>query len=335
MTDLLWQICLFLAGIGLLVGGAWFLVTGGSRVAAVLRVPPVVVGLTVVAFGTSAPELFVSVVGAIKGNTGLVLGNVIGSNVANLGLILALAALLRPVIVEKGLSRKEVPLLLGATLLFTILVWDGRLGRGDAIFLVAGFVVFMWWTLTNRDRGAVVAEVPDKLPDFDPEHRAREVARGTGMSILGVVGLAAGGHFIVSSALVLAVSIGISETMIGLTLVAVGTSLPELATTVVAALRNEDDLALGNIVGSNLFNILAVAGPVGLFWNLDAEGGQTPVTGIPLQLNQLQVQVTCMLVLSIMVFTMIILGRGKIGRKRGMALLLTYALIMFTWATIN
>ncbi|MEN8006304.1 MAG: calcium/sodium antiporter [Candidatus Krumholzibacteriota bacterium] len=332
---MLWQILVFLAGIGLLVGGAWLLVTGGSRVAAVLRVPPVVVGLTVVAFGTSAPELFVSLAGAIKGNTGLVLGNVIGSNVANLGLILALAALLRPVIVEKGLSRKEVPLLLGATVLFIVLAWDGRLGHVDAGFLVAGFLVFMWWTLSNRDRDVVVTGVPEKLPDIDPDHRTREVVRGGGMSLLGVGGLAAGGHFIVSSALTLAVSIGISETLIGLTLVAVGTSLPELATTVVAALRNEDDLALGNIIGSNLFNILAVAGPVGLVRNLDAESGLPSLTGFPLQPTQLQVQMISMLVLTIMVFTMIILGRGKIGRWRGTALLLTYTLIMYIWATLN
>ena len=335
MIPHLLQTAIFLGGIGLLVGGAWFLITGGSRVAAVLRVPPVVVGLTIVAFGTSAPELFVSLAGALKGNTGLVLGNVIGSNVVNLGLILAMAAMLRPVIVEKGLSRKEVPLLLGATILFTVLVWDGQLGRLDALLLVAGFGVFMWWTLTNRDRGAVVTEVPEKLPDIDPDHRTREVARGSGMSLLGVVGLAAGGHFIVSSALTLAISIGISETMIGLTLVAVGTSLPELATTVMAALRNEDDLALGNIVGSNLFNILAVAGPVGLIRNLDAEGGLPPVAGIALQLTQLQVQMISMLILTFMVFFMIILGRGKIGRRRGMVLLLTYALIMFTWTTLN
>lgn len=335
MIGMLGQIFLFTVGIGLLVGGAWLLVGGGSRVAAVLHVPTVVVGLTVVAFGTSAPELFVSLVGAFKGNTGLVLGNVIGSNVANLGLILAIAALLRPVIVERGLSRKEVPFLLGATLLFTALIWDGRLGHLDAGLLVACFVVFMWWTLKHLDRGAVVTEVPEKLPDVDPGHRMRELTRGAGITILGVGGLAAGGHFIVSSALRLAVNMGVSETLIGLTLVAVGTSLPELATTIVAALRNEDDLALGNIVGSNLFNILAVAGPVGLFWNLDAEGGQSPITSIFLQPTPLQAQMICMLVLTVLVFSMIILGRGKIGRRRGMVLLLTYALIMFLWTTLN
>ncbi len=332
MTGAIWQILTFAGGIGLLVAGAWFLISGGSRVAAVLRVPTVVVGLTVVAFGTSAPELFVSIAGAFKGNTGLVLGNVIGSNVANLGLILALAALLRPVIVERGLSRKEVPFLLGTTVLFSALAWEGRLGRLDAAVLVVFFFAFLWWTLKNRDRGAVVTDVPEELPDVDREHRMRELTRGGGMTILGVVGLAIGGHFIVTSALKLAVSMGVSETLIGLTLVAVGTSLPELATTVMAALRNEDDLALGNIVGSNIFNILAVAGPVGLFWNLDAEGVQ--VSG-PFSFSALQVQMICMMVLTLMVFTMIILGKGKIGRKRGMVLLLTYVAIMFVWATLN
>jgi cation:H+ antiporter len=332
VTGAIWQIFIFAAGIGLLVGGAWFLISGGSRVAAVLRVPTVVVGLTVVAFGTSAPELFVSIVGAFKGNTGLVLGNVIGSNVANLGLILALAALLRPVIVERGLSRKEVPFLLVATLGFTALVWDGRLGQFDAGLLVVFFFAFLWWTLKNRDRGAVVTDVPAELPDVDREHRMRELTRGGGMTVLGVGGLAVGGHFIVTSALKLALSMGVSETLIGLTLVAVGTSLPELATTIMAALRNEDDLALGNIVGSNLFNILAVAGPVGLFWNLDAEGVQ--ISG-PFSFSALQVQMICMMLLTAMVFAMIILGRGKIGRKRGMVLLLTYIAIMFAWATLN
>lgn len=334
MTDLLPQILIFLGGILLLVGGAWMLVSGGSRAAAVLNIPPVVVGLTVVAFGTSAPELFVSVAGALKGNTGLVLGNVIGSNVANLGLILAIAALLRPVIVEKGLSRKEVPLLLVATFVFTFLAWDGRLGQGDALLLVCGFGGFMFWTLKHTDRGAVVTGVPAELPTIDPTHRSRELAKGGGMTLLGVAGLALGGHFIVTSALKLALNMGVSETLIGLTLVAVGTSLPELATTVVAALRNEDDLALGNIVGSNLFNILAVAGPVGVFWNLDAEGSGTISAG-PFQGTPLQAQMISMMVLTIMVFSMIILGRGRIGRKRGLALLVTYGLIMFMWTTLN
>ena len=334
MTDPLLQILVFAGGIGLLIGGAWLLISGGVRAAAVLGVPTVVVGLTVVAFGTSAPELFVSLVGAVKGNTGLVLGNVIGSNVANLGLILAIAAMLRPVIVERGLSRKEVPLLMVATLLFAILVWDGRLGKLDAFILVLGFGAFMGWTLSNQDRGSAVAPKVD-LPPVDPEHRLRELSRGSALVVLGVIGLAIGGHFIVSSALKLAVNMGISETLIGLTLVAVGTSLPELATTIVAALRNEDDLALGNIVGSNLFNILAVAGPVGLIRGLDAEAGATNSLLGGLNLANLQVQTLSMVALTVMVFVMIMLGRGRIGRSRGLLLLVTYGLIMVIWATLK
>lgn len=193
----------------------------------------------------------------------------------------------------------------------------------------------MWWTLRNFDRGTPVIGVPEKLPDIDPDHRAREVMLGSGLSLLGIGGLAAGGHFIVSSALKLAVSIGISETLIGLTLVAVGTSLPELATTVVAAVRNEDDLALGNIVGSNLFNILAVAGPVGLVRELEAESGPAINVGIALQLTPLQMQMISMLFVTALVFTMIILGKGRIGRGRGLALLAIYGLIMGTWATLK
>ena len=123
------DILFFVLGIGLLISGAWVLISGGTRVAAVLGIPPVVVGLTVVAFGTSAPELFVSILGAVEGSTGLVLGNVIGSNVANLGLILAAAAIMRPVVVEHGLSRNEVPFMLAASIAFTVMVWDGALGR--------------------------------------------------------------------------------------------------------------------------------------------------------------------------------------------------------------
>jgi len=334
MTTVLAQSLIFAGGILLLIGGAWSLIGGGSRMAAVLRVPAVIVGLTVVAFGTSAPELFVSIVGAAKGNTGLVLGNVIGSNVANLGLILALAAMLRPVIVEKGLARKEVPFMLGATLIFVFLAWDGRLSHLDAGILVAGFIGFMVWTLSSTDRGATV--IPGaELPVIDPGHKVREMLKGGAMTLLGIAGLAVGGHFIVSAALVLAQNLGVSETLIGLTLVAVGTSLPELATTVMAAMRNEDDLALGNIVGSNIFNILAVAGPVGLIRTLDAESAETTpvfagVTGSPLQ-----IQMICMILLTAMVFTMIIKGKGRIGRKRGLALGLTYLLIMSLWSALK
>jgi cation:H+ antiporter len=314
------EIGIFMAGIAFLILGAWLLVGGGSRVAAALGVPPVVVGLTVVAFGTSAPELFVSLVGALRGNTGLVLGNVIGSNVANLGLILAVAAIVRPVIVEKGLTRVvgEVPLLLCATALFTGLVWDGELSRWDSLLLVVGFFVFMVMTLKGG-RGEVVtppASGPEPAP---PGRKMRQMSAGMGLVVLGIVGLAGGGQLIVTSALDLASRLGVSETLIGLTLVAVGTSLPELATTIIAAWKDQDDLALGNIIGSNLFNILAVAGPVGLIQPLVQQDGQGSV------------QLLSMCLLTILVFVMIVLRGGAIGRGRGWLLLLVYAAVMTTW----
>ncbi len=312
------QLLVFVLGIGLLVGGAWLLIGGGSRVAVVLGMPSVVVGLTVVAFGTSAPELFVSVAGAWRGNTGLVLGNVIGSNVANLGLILAAAALIRPVVVERGLVRRELRLLLAVTVLFTILVWDGELGRSDAAVLVVIFVGFMIWTL--KWSGRVSPLTPSLTPvSVEAGHRLRAILLGGAMALGGVLGLGVGGHLIVTSALDLASRIGASETLIGLTLVAVGTSLPELATTIVAAVRREDDLALGNIVGSNLFNLLAVAGPVGLYRPLRDMEGNIPS------------QMIAMVLLTILVLVMIVLGKSGLGRRQGAVLLAAYVVIMVVW----
>jgi cation:H+ antiporter len=328
------QSAVFALGIALLVGGAWVLIRGGSLIARILGVPPVIVGLTVVAFGTSAPELFVSIVGAARGNAGLVLGNVIGSNVANLGLILAAAAVLRPVIVERGLIKREVPLLLAASLVLTVLAWDGSLGRLDSLVLVLGFAGFMFWTIRHQEEGRRIVPTDPVGPPVDPGHRLRQVSLGFGMVLLGVAGLAGGGHFIVSSALALATSLGVSETLVGLTLVAVGTSLPELATTIVAALQDEDDMALGNIVGSNLFNILAVAGPVGLAWTLTAEEGGLPFAAGPVE-SPIQVQLLSMMLVTLAVTLMISRGRGRIGRVRGAVLLALYAGVMTLWTLLR
>lgn len=328
------QSLIFAAGIALLVGGAWVLIRGGSLIARVLGVPPVIVGLTVVAFGTSAPELFVSIVGAVRGSSGLVLGNVIGSNVANLGLILALAAVLRPVIVEKGLTRREVPLMLVASVVFAVVAWDGYVSHLDSAILVAGFAGFMFWTIRMQDEGRrIVPQVPDG-PAPEPGHKVRQVFWGLGQVVLGVAGLAAGGQFIVTASVKLATSLGISETLVGLTLVAVGTSLPELATTIVAALQDEDDMALGNIVGSNLFNILAVAGPVGLVWTLRAEDRPLPLD-VSVAGTAIQMQLLSMLLLTGMVYVMIIRGRGQVGRLRGSVLLATYVAVMTVWTILK
>lgn len=327
------DIMIFGLGLGLLIGGAWVLISGGTRVAAVLGLPPVVVGLTVVAFGTSAPELFVSLLGAMEGSGGLVLGNVIGSNVANLGLILALAAIVRPVRVERGLARKEVPIMLLVSVVFGVMVWDGYLSHWDALSLVVGFVGFMFWTIRSRDRGLVVSLPTEEALQVPAGGRGRELMIGLGLVVLGVAGLSGGGHFIVEAATRIALGLGVSETLIGLTLVAVGTSLPELATSIVAAARNEDDMALGNIIGSNIFNLLAVAGPVGLGWGLHVDGPGKPPVRLLVDLNSHQVQILSMILLAVMVAVMIMGGRGRVGRGRGLMLLVAYVLIMAIWVT--
>lgn len=326
------DVLIFIAGLVLLVAGAWVLVSGGTRVAAVLGVPRVIVGLTVVAFGTSAPELFVSISGAINGSTGLVLGNVVGSNVANLGLILAIAAIIRPVVVERGLARTEVPYMLLTSAAFVAMVWDGQLSRLDAGILVIAFGFFIVWTVRNTDRGGSETVASDQGA-MSAAERKRALTTGLGLIVLGIIGLGGGGHFIVQSAIRMAAVFGISETLVGLTIVAIGTSLPELATTIVAAMRDEDDLALGNIIGSNIFNLLAVAGPVGLIWGLAVEGDQEPLMHLPLQPNANQVQLLSMLMLAVLVFAMIRFGRGKLGRIRGLSLLTVYILIMVVWTT--
>jgi len=322
-------------GIALLVGGAWSLISGGTRAATVLAVPPVVVGLTVVAFGTSAPELFVSIIGAMKGSTGLVLGNVIGSNVANLGLILGLTALVSPVCVEVGLERKDYPVMLAVSLLFAALAWDGVLGRLDAMVLMVVAVVYIVMRLRQRDRSPVVV-IPDPLETIDPDaDKTRELFLGSALVVLGVAGLAGGGGLIVGAATRIALQVGVSETIVGLTMVAIGTSLPEMATTIVAAARGEHDLAMGNIVGSNLFNILLVAGPVAGRWPLAFENGpqKNGVAFLPsfLNLSEGQVQLVCSVLLGLLVMTLIQFSKRRIGRKSGLLLLGVYALIMFIW----
>ena len=317
MSPELLNILQFALGVGLLVGGAYFLVEGGTRVAAVLGVRPVVVGLTVVAFGTSAPEFFVSVIGAVKGNTGLVLGNVIGSNVANIGLILALAAILRPVRVEKGLIRREIPAMVAVSLVFTFMAKDGELSFWDGLILSAGFLAFMVWTIRSGNRGQPPAVVPRAEIMVVAGNKTRALAVGSGQVVLGMVGLAGGGQFIVTAATELAMVLGISETVIGLTLVAVGTSLPELATTIMAAFKKQDDMALGNIIGSNLFNILGVAGPIALF-GLKSDSNILP-------------QLVAMCLVTIVVALMIWPRQGSIGRVKGWLLLGLYGAIIYSW----
>ncbi len=251
---------LLVLGGALLYFGAEWLVSGASGIALRLGVRPLVIGLTVVAWGTSAPEFVVSVAAALEGSSAIALGNVVGSNIANLGLILGITALIAPPAVERGLIRREVPVLILAAAAVPLVLIDGTVSRVEGGLLMVGAAAFTFW-LVKTGKKAAVAD-----PSLD-EAEAAEIP-GTGtmaklvpLVIIGGLTLVAGGRAFVEGAVGISRELGISDRIVGLTVVAVGTSLPELATSVVAALRRHSDIAVGNVVGSNIFNVLLVLGP--------------------------------------------------------------------------
>jgi len=258
----LWVIFLLLAGFVLLVGGAEFLVRGASQLATDLGISPLVVGLTVVAFGTSSPELAVSVLSAHSGQAGIALGNVVGSNICNILLILGLSALVAPLVVSRQVVRLEVPIMIGVSILLILFALDGVIGRLEGILFFAGVVIYTVWTIRRSRR-----ETREQSPPEDEQSIGSRA--GLRMQILQIVGglvlLGVGSKWLVDGAVSVATFFGVSDLVIGLTVVAVGTSLPELATSVLASLRGQRDLAVGNVVGSNIFNILVVLGLTAIF----------------------------------------------------------------------
>ncbi|MGA4531066.1 calcium/sodium antiporter [Ectopseudomonas chengduensis] len=250
-----------IAGLVLLVAGAEVLVRGAAKLAAQFGIPPLVIGLTVVAFGTSAPETAVSVQAALDGSGDLAIGNVVGSNIANVLLILGLTALIAPLIVSRQLIRLDVPIMIGASLLTFGLAWDGELSRFDGALLFAGVLAYTGFLIysARKDKGGDDDEFAKEF-GLDEAPKPYAWAINLGLIIAGLVLLVVGSNFLVEGAVTLARALGISELVIGLTVVAVGTSLPELATSILAAIKGERDIAVGNIVGSNIFNLLCVLG---------------------------------------------------------------------------
>jgi len=255
------------AGLTLVVAGADALVRGAARAAAVLGVPPLLVGLTVVAYGTSAPELAVSLSAGAGSRPELALANVVGSNVFNILAILGLAALFAPLAASTAVVRREIPLMLLVTVGAMILGADGVLARGDGLLLLlglaaltAGQVRIARRSLATR-RAITRRQDPAGAPTIDgPRRYPRGLLRDALFVAIGLTGLVIGAGWLVDAAVAIALDLGVSEVVIGLTIVAAGTSLPELATSVVAALRGERDLAIGNVVGSNVFNLLGILG---------------------------------------------------------------------------
>jgi len=251
-----------IAGLVLLVAGAEVLVRGAAKLAAQFGISPLVIGLTVVAFGTSAPETAVSVQAALNGSGDIAIGNVVGSNIANVLLILGVTALVAPLVVSRQLIRLDVPIMIGASLVTFGLAWDGELSRIDGALLFAAVVAYTLFLIISSRREKA-AEADD---EFAKEFGLHEPAKphagliNAGLVIAGLVLLVVGSNFLVEGAVALARALGLSELVIGLTVIAVGTSLPELATSIMAAFRGERDIAVGNIVGSNIFNLLCVLG---------------------------------------------------------------------------
>ncbi len=252
---------LLLVGLALLVFGADWFVKGAAGIADTFGVPPLVIGLTVVAYGTSMPELVVSAVASLDGSGSIALGNVVGSNIANIGLILGVTALVAPPEVSGSLIKREVPMLLISSLAVPLALLDGVISRVDSVVLLVAAVGFTVATVrfarAEPAGDILIAETIEEVT----EHRSTlSTPKLLGLSVLGLAMLLLGGRWFVSGAVNVAVAFGVSERVIGLTVVAIGTSLPELAASVVAALRGHSAMAVGNVIGSNIFNVLLVLG---------------------------------------------------------------------------
>jgi cation:H+ antiporter len=257
------ELAAVLGGFVLLAWSADRFVDGASAIAVKLDVPPLIIGLTIVSIGTSAPEIIVSAVSAWQGNTGLAIGNAIGSNIVNTGLILGLTALIVPLSVHSSIVRRELPLLMLVMAVTLLLLLDKRLDRIDGILLLTGMVAMLGWVTwqgirAQGTREPMASEFAGEMPVNIPMKRALLLLIGGGLVLL------ASSKLLVWGAVGIAHTMGVSDLLIGLTVVALGTSLPELAATLVSALRNEHDIAIGNVVGSNIFNLLAVLGLPGL-----------------------------------------------------------------------
>ena len=354
MNPLLLNSLLFLVGFAFLSGGADFLVRGASRLAVRLNIPLVVIGLTVVAFGTSLPELVVSLMANLQGGStaDLAIGNVVGSNIANLALILGVVAVLRPLSVDRQLLVREYPLMVAVSLLFIWMAWDGQVAQWEGVVLFLGLLGFVYWsyaasrTLAEEKEsealeyiggeiaiGAPQANPGDELSDAALAASQARIARAEktpllptalsglfrslllrdiAMVALGIAVLVTGATWLVDSATFIARHFGVSELVIGLSLVALGTSLPELAASVVAIVYRRGDIALGNLVGSNLFNMLAIVG---------ITAGVRP---LPAPLSMRGVDFPAMLLIAILPLLLVIPAPHVMRRWKGALMLALY-----------
>jgi cation:H+ antiporter len=260
----------FTAGLLLLYFGSLWLVQGSAGLARSLGVRPIVIGLTVVAFGTSAPELLISIVSAIKGKSMIAVGNVIGSNICNIALVLGLAAVFNPIKSHPTVLSRDIPLMLAISLYLLLLSLNSTLGRLEGFSLLVGIVLYTWYNYAIAIKEAPVpVEVLEQLPSKAVSSRGVQAL----LIAVGIAGVVVGADFLVDAAVNIMTVFGVSEKFVGLTVVAFGTSLPELATSVMAACKGEMDISIGNLLGSNVFNILSVLGAAALIRPIQIPGG--------------------------------------------------------------
>ena len=305
-------ILLFLAGLVFLVAGAEALVRGASRLATVFGISPLVIGLTVVAFGTSSPELAVSIKAALTDQASIAVGNVVGSNIFNVLFILGLSALIVPLVVSQQLVRVDVPLMIALSVIVLTFSMDNHFSRTEGLMLVAGLAIYIWLLiqLSRRESVEIKSEYANEfgIPDRASSSSIKNILLVLG----GLLLLVLGSRWLVESAVSFAQYLGVSELVISLTIVAAGTSLPEVVTSVIAAIRNERDIAVGNVVGSNIFNIMGVLG----FASIVAP------TGIEVPSTVIRFDIPVMIVVALACLPIFFTG-GIISRKEG-ALLLGY-----------
>ena len=303
-----------LAGFLLLIWSADRFVEGAAATASHAGMPSLLIGMVIVGFGTSAPEMVVSAMAALDGNPELALGNGIGSNIVNTGLILGVTALVTPILVKSQIVRRELPLLFAIGLLAGYLLWDGALSRPESLVLVAGFFVLIGWTIYTGLRGrgdSLEAETEQELA----EHMM-PLGKAIFWLVVGLVLLIVSSRLLVWGAVEIAVTLGISDLIIGLTIVALGTSLPELAASVIAARKGEHDIAIGNVVGSNMFNLLAVVGIAGVI---------SPMSALTADILSRDWIVMMVLTAALFVMAYGFRGQGRINRIEGGVLVAGFA----------
>lgn len=267
--DMVIQILLLVLGFALLVKGADWFVDGAAGIATKFGIPQLVIGLTIVAMGTSAPEAAVSITAAFAGNAEITIGNIVGSNVLNILIILGITALVYPVAVQKSSLIFDIPVVLFATAILFVLGYDGNISRLDGIIMLVVFVAYLFFLFWDAKRPKKLESAEVQQEEAENEETKNEgknlsLPKAVIFTVIGLVLIVAGSNFVVKSATFIATALGLSQRFIGLTIVALGTSLPELFTSVTAAMKKNSDIAVGNIVGSNIFNILFIVGLSGL-----------------------------------------------------------------------